>query len=252
MLRRSRGDARAKGLTVSWGPRRRTLRCRSSLLRIIVPAIFIVALVWKLVLPSLRVGLPDQEQIEVLGSGLVGIDDVHRRGLPHTSCWVHIIGPSGMLTCKRAESVRTCPSAFASFGEHYIPGETDSGCAVRTLTEELNFNEEQVESYAPVFKETLSGWFYHSFDADKNGVDRMDVQWTNVFMVRLDTLEEEAEFLAIARPGDEEGDELFWMDAEILKQVDVCGQDFLGPYIEALELAQEERLQAAGTAPVAS
>lgn len=184
----------------------------------------------------LPVGLPNQEQIEVLGAGLEGIDDVHIRGLPHASCWVHIIGPSGMLLAKRAMSVKTCPGTWASFGEHSIPGEPNDACAARTMTEELNLRVEDLETFVPVAQESLSGWFYHYSGPDGNGVSRTDVQMVATYIIRLTTLEQESEFVSIAIPGEEEGDVLIWAGPEQLKGLDVCGDDFLLPYLQALSL----------------
>lgn len=99
-------------------------------------------------------GFVEPEHIEVMDDrfehavGSVGIDEAHRRGLPHQGANVLLFrpparpgGPLEMMVLMRSSKMLICPDTeLPGMGEHAHPGETMSAAASRGLREELGLH----------------------------------------------------------------------------------------------------------------
>ncbi|KNC81592.1 hypothetical protein SARC_06093 [Sphaeroforma arctica JP610] len=131
------------------------------------------------------------EHLEVLPERhIADIETIHKSGLPHMGCWVHIISPDGdILMSERSSQSHICPKTLSSMGEHMKINETADACALRCVREEGGFDSKWLpEDYGLVLESTRSFWFNRTYPADltKDNIARTDLQYTYEYRLVAD------------------------------------------------------------------
>lgn len=158
---------------------------------IVLALIFGFVLVFKARLWRRLAGVDDAfaepEYIEVMDPSFVhavgsaGIDEAHRRGLPHQGANVLVLrpparpgGPLEVMVQERSAEMLLCPDTeLPGMGEHAHPGETMPAAASRGLREELNLQRPVADLV------NICTYHYNNTYTTSRGprIDNMRVEW---------------------------------------------------------------------------